>query len=201
MSHIRPTLRRRLSVLFARIASLLLASLVLWATPAPAQEPERQDASPNNSLSDPARSVRARRAEEYSESVERPSRQDPPARVFNDADPATILRAARYVYVRTRSVYFKDTELENELRRHPEFHQMGLLVTRDEASADLVIEVGRKVFTTRFVYTVLDARTRLVLMSGKVSSLGGTAADKIAGEFVRKLLAVRPLDPNIKVIK
>lgn len=199
MSHRPHTLRRRVSVLFARLASLLFASLVVCATHATAQQ--RPDANANNPPGDPAKAVRARRAEEYSESTGRPARQDPPARVFGDADPATILRAARYVHVRTKSVYFKDTELENELRRHTEFHQMGLLVTRDEGAADLVIEVGRKVFTTRFVYTVLDARTRLVLMSGKVSSVGGTAADKIAGEFVRKMLAVRPLDPDVKIIR
>ena len=207
MSLILSNLRRRLSVLFARVASLLLASLIISAVPALAQQQQPQDANVNNVNSPgepaPAKAFRSRRATEYSESAGRPARDDQTtnARVFGDADPATILRAARSVYVRTKSVYFKDTELENELRRHPEFHQMGLVVTRDEGNADLVVEVGRKVFTTRFVYTVVDPRSRLVLMSGKVSSVGGTAADKIAGELVRKMLALRPLDPSIKVIR
>lgn len=63
-------------------------------------------------------------------------------------DPATILRNAKLIYIRKKSVYFKAPELENELRKRPEFQRWGLAITRNEADADLIIEVGRKVFTT-----------------------------------------------------
>jgi hypothetical protein len=45
--------------------------------------------------------------------------------------------------------------------------------------------VGRKVFTTRFVHTVIDPRTDIVVLTGKLSSLGGTLATKIAKRFYR----------------
>jgi hypothetical protein len=106
-------------------------------------------------------------------------------------DPAVILRNAKLVYVRKKSVYFKAPELENELRKRPEFQRWGMMITRDEAGADLIIEVGRKVFTTRFVYSVIDPRTNIVVTSGKLSSLGGTLSTKIAKRFIEQVQRVR----------
>jgi hypothetical protein len=106
------------------------------------------------------------------------------------ADPATILRNAKVIYVRKESVFFKPAELENELLKRPEFQRWGLLITRTESDADLIIEVGRKVFT-RFVYTVIDRRTNMVVASGKLSSLGGTLSTKIAKRFVENMKRVR----------
>jgi hypothetical protein len=107
-------------------------------------------------------------------------------------DPATILRNAKLIYVRKKSVYFKAPELENELRKRPEFQRWGLAITRNEADADLIIEVGRKVFTTRFIYTVIDPRTDIVVTTGKLSSVGGTLATKIAKRFIEQMQQVRP---------
>ena len=106
-------------------------------------------------------------------------------------DTAAILRAAKLIYVRKKSVYFKAPELENELRKRPEFQRWGLVITRNESDADLIIEVGRKVFTTRFIYTVIDPRTDIVVTSGKLSSLGGTLATKIAKRFIEQMQQVR----------
>jgi hypothetical protein len=106
-------------------------------------------------------------------------------------DPAAILRAAKLIYVRKKSVYFKAPELENELRKRPEFQRWGLVITRNESDADLIIEVGRKVFTTRFIYTVIDPRTDIVVTTGKLSSLGGTLATKIAKRFIEQMQQVR----------
>jgi hypothetical protein len=107
-------------------------------------------------------------------------------------DPATIMRNAKLIYVRKKSVYFKAPELENELRKRPEFQRWGLAITRNEADADLIIEVGRKVFTTRFIYSVIDPRTDIVVTSGKLSSVGGTLATKIAKRFIEQMQQVRP---------
>ncbi len=107
-------------------------------------------------------------------------------------DPATILRNAKLIYIRKKSLYFKAPELENELRKRQEFQRWGLAITRNEADADLIIEVGRKVFTTRFVYTVIDPRTDIVVTSGKLSSVGGTLATKIAKRFIEQMQQVRP---------
>jgi hypothetical protein len=107
-------------------------------------------------------------------------------------DSATILRNAKLIYVRKKSVYFKAQEFENELLKRPEFQRWGMSITRNEADADLIIEVGRKVFTTMFVYTVIDPRTDIIVTSGKLSSLGGTLATKIAKRFIKQVQLVRP---------
>jgi hypothetical protein len=107
-------------------------------------------------------------------------------------DPATIMRNAKLIYIRKKSVYFKAPELENELRKRPEFQRWGLAITRNEADADLIIEVGRKVFTTRFIYSVIDPRTDIIVTSGKLSSVGGTLATKIAKRFIEQMQQVRP---------
>lgn len=108
-------------------------------------------------------------------------------------DPAMILRHARSIYVRQQSIYFKPEELENVLRRRREIQQWQLRITRDEASADLIIEVRRKAFTTKFVFVVLDPRTQTIVGSGRVSSLFGDLESKIASSFVKQLARVRPL--------
>ena len=133
----------------------------------------------NNSNEEPARVVV--RSDQYSDSNAAPI-----------TDPATIMRNAKLIFIRKKSVYFKATELENELRKRPEFQRWGLAITRNEADADLIIEVGRKVFTTRFVFSVLDPRTDILVTSGKLSSLGGTLSTKIAKRFIEQMQRVRP---------
>ena len=105
-------------------------------------------------------------------------------------DPVTILRNAKLIYVRKKTVYIEAPEVENELRKRPEFQRWGLAITRNEVDADLILEVNRKVFT-RFVYSVLDPRTGIVVASGKLSSLGGTLSTKIAKRFIEQMQRVR----------
>lgn len=105
-------------------------------------------------------------------------------------DPATILRNAKLLYIRKESVFFKPSELENELLKRPEFRRWGLVITRTEIDADLIIEVSRKVFT-RFVYSIIDRRTNTVVASGKLSSLGGTLSTKVAKRVIENMKRVR----------
>jgi hypothetical protein len=105
-------------------------------------------------------------------------------------DPATILRNAKLIYIRKKTAFIEPTELENELRKRPEFQRWGLAITRNEADADLIIEVSRKIFT-RFIYTVIDPRTNIVIATGKLSSLGGTLSTKIAKRFIEHMQRVR----------
>ncbi|MFL6231412.1 MAG: hypothetical protein ACJ741_21775 [Pyrinomonadaceae bacterium] len=99
------------------------------------------------------------------------------------------LRSARSIFVRSKSVYFKPSTLEHALIQHDELRQWGLAVTRSEAGADLIIEVGRKVFTTSFVYSVIDPKTQTVVASGRVNSIGGTVEGKITHSLMQKLRA------------
>jgi hypothetical protein len=114
----------------------------------------------------------------------------PQTSVSRPADATTILRNAKVIYIRKESAFFKPAELENELLKRPEFQRWGLVITRNEMDADLIIEVGRKVFT-RFVYSVIDRRTNTLVASGKLSSLGGTLSTKIAKRFVEDMKRVR----------
>jgi hypothetical protein len=110
--------------------------------------------------------------------------------------PDETLRAARTIFIRSKSVYFKPSTLENSLLRRDEFQQWGLAVTRDEADADLIIEVGRKLFTTSFIYSVIDPRGQRVVASGRVNSIGGTVEGKISDSFIKKLRAARQNPPR-----
>lgn len=105
--------------------------------------------------------------------------------------PNEVLRSAQTVFIRSKSVYFKASTLENSLLQQDEFQQWGLVITREESDADLIIEVGRKVFTTSFIYSVIDPRNKRVVASGRVNSIGGTVEGKITGSFMKKLRAVR----------
>ena len=115
--------------------------------------------------------------------------QTSPQTAASHAGPDDALRSARAIFIRTKSVYFKPSTLEHALLQHDELRQWGLSVTRNEADADLIIEVGRKVFTTSFVYSVIVPQTQTVVASGRVNSIGGTVEGKITHSLMNKLRA------------
>jgi mono/diheme cytochrome c family protein len=104
---------------------------------------------------------------------------------------AESLRSAQTILIISRSGYFNPRDLVNELMKKPEVSQMGLTITNDRNGADLVIEVDRLVFTTHFPYVVVDHKNNIVVASGEVNSLFGTAAAKIANAFIKQLRAAR----------
>lgn len=106
-------------------------------------------------------------------------------------DAASILAAARIIYICSRTGFVKSEVIENELLKRAEFHQAGLVITKDLRAADLVMEVRRSNFTTEYPYVVVNPRTRLVVASGKVNSLFGTAAGKIAKGFIKQVQKAR----------
>ena len=116
--------------------------------------------------------------------------QEPQAQAARPT-PNEVLRSAQTIFIRSNSVYFKPSTLENSLLQQEEFQEWGLVITRDESDADLIIEVGRKVFTTSFVYSVLDPRNKRVVASGRVNSIGGTVEGKITSSFMKKLRSAR----------
>ena len=109
-------------------------------------------------------------------------------------DPATVLRRARFVFVRSDSVFVSGGEVEASLLKRKEFKAWGMFVTRDEAQADLVIEITRKPFTRRFTFSVIDPRTSEVVASGKTRSviLGKKIPNKIAEKFANRVKVYRP---------
>lgn len=106
-------------------------------------------------------------------------------------DAASILCKARTILVNSRTGLVKSEVIESALQSRKDFQQSGLLITKDRSTADLTIEVRRSNFTTEYPYVVIDARTRLVVASGKVNSLFGTAAGKIAKGFMQQVEKAR----------
>lgn len=109
------------------------------------------------------------------------------------ADANDLLRSAQRIYISTKSVYFKPATLEQALLDREEFQQWGFVISREESDAELIIEVDRKLFTNRFVYSVIDPKTQRVLLAGKIGSLGGTVEGQIADGFIKRLRRIRPL--------
>lgn len=72
-----------------------------------------------------------------------------------------------------------------------EFNQLGLVLTRNQGDADIILELRHDVLT-KYVYSAVDTRTRTVIAGGKVSSLGGTVAGKVAKRFLKQLAQGHP---------
>jgi hypothetical protein len=94
--------------------------------------------------------------------------------------------ATRRVLVRSKALLVRAAVLEEKLLKRPEFNQLRLVITRDESEADIILEL-RHDLLTKYVFTVVDTRTQTVLAGGKVSSLGGTVAGKVAKRFLKEL--------------
>ena len=92
----------------------------------------------------------------------------------------------RRVFVCSASLLVRGAVVEDKLLKRPEFKQLGFVITRDATEADLILELRHDLFT-KYVFSVVDNKTGLVLTSGKLSSLGGTVAGKVAKRFVQEM--------------
>jgi hypothetical protein len=97
----------------------------------------------------------------------------------------------RKVFVRSKALLVKASVVEDKLMKRSEFAEMGLVLTRDPIDADIILELRHDILT-KYVYSAVDAHTQLVLAGGKVSSLGGTVAGKVAKRFLKQLAQGHP---------
>lgn len=95
------------------------------------------------------------------------------------------------VFVRSKALLVRAAVVENKLLKRAEFNQLGLAITRNEAEADIVLELRHDVLT-KYVYSAVDTKTQTVIAGGKVSSLGGTVAGKVAKRFLKQLAQGHP---------
>lgn len=107
------------------------------------------------------------------------------------ARTVTSPTSQRKVFVRSKALLVKASVVEDKLMKRSEFAQMGLVLTRDEADADIILELRHDILT-KYVYSAVNARTQVVLAGGKVSSLGGTVAGKVAKRFLKQLAQGHP---------
>lgn len=121
----------------------------------------------------------------FSENISRRAR-----RAATVPDAGDVARSARFIYVNSQSALVTSEDIENKLRQHPDFRRLGLIVTRQPADADLILEVRRSVFT-KFVFTAIEPETLVLVASAKLSSLGGTVDGKVAKLFMKQLVSAR----------
>lgn len=103
----------------------------------------------------------------------------------------TTTTMQRKVFVRSKALLVKASVVEDKLMKRAEFAQMGLVLTRDPIDADIILELRHDILT-KYVYSAVDAHTQVVLAGGKVSSLGGTVAGKVAKRFLKQLAQGHP---------
>jgi hypothetical protein len=100
------------------------------------------------------------------------------------------LRNAKVIFVRSHSILVGQSVIESKLRKRKEFQQLGIMITRDPDAADLILEVKHDILT-KYVFTAIDPWTNIVVASGKLSSLGGTVAGKVAKRFMKQVMKAR----------
>jgi len=107
---------------------------------------------------------------------------------------ATSERSAptpRKVFVRSEALLVRAAVVEDKLMKRAEFNQLGLVLTRNEGDADIILELRHDVLT-KYVYSAVETKTQTVIAGGKVSSLGGTVAGKVAKRFLKQLAQGHP---------
>ncbi len=125
------------------------------------------------------------KVEPFGENIARRAR-----RAETTKNPVEVLRTAQYIYVRSLSAFVTSEDIENKLRKNADFQRYGMVITRMEADADIVLEVRRSILT-KFVFTAVDPSNLIVGASGKLSSLGGTVDGKVASLFMKQVVAAR----------
>jgi hypothetical protein len=114
-----------------------------------------------------------------------------PASVAN-ADPDELVRRARSMSIYSSTQFFDAQALENALSRDAEFQKLSVVLVRDSTAADLLLRVERPLFSFDFTYRLEDARSSVVVGTGKVIAVDGVrAAPLVAKEIVKRLRAAK----------
>jgi hypothetical protein len=109
-----------------------------------------------------------------------------------DSDPKQILKNARTIYIRSKTLFLTVDTLDRALALDKDWPKLGLTIVQDQRVADLLIEIDRPLFTYIHTFVIADKRTSIVLGSGKVTAFDGTiASDGIAKDIVKIFSAVR----------
>ncbi|HZS09722.1 MAG TPA: hypothetical protein VFD58_33155 [Blastocatellia bacterium] len=111
--------------------------------------------------------------------------------VPRELGPYAALSAASRILIVPKSAYFNPEALERELLKRSEFKRWGMVVVRDRKEADLLAEVTRKKWTTRFTIRLIDPVNNHVLAAEEASSLGGEIEPKLADRFVKLIKEAR----------
>jgi len=112
----------------------------------------------------------------------------PPAK----PDPAELIRAARTIHVRSKTIYLRPKLLEDELLKQPDFRALGLKLVADAKDADLVVELTLPFLSWTWTYVVTHQASNTQLANGKIMEItAGLASPKLAKDMASRLQALR----------
>ena len=155
---------RSLSIMFL-IAFILLLNTDIFAQEFSESRPRKQSMATNN------------KQEENND-------EDKPL-VESTSD---VIKSVKVIYVRSRSRYVHAEELEEELMKQPMISRWGLVVTREEMKADLIIEVTRKKWSRKYTLSAVDPKTNSVLFAVKAHNTWlSNLHHKLAEKFVERM--------------
>lgn len=109
------------------------------------------------------------------------------------ADPATLLSSGRTIFVASSTKFLKPSQLEDEIRKRPEFKTLGLRIVGDKSLADLEIRLDRtSPISFFYTFSIFNPETGILVTSGKVLTWDGhKAATEMAAEIVKQIQAAR----------
>jgi len=122
---------------------------------------------------------------------QRENRPERSPNYFTELSAAEVMREARLLYIRPKSSWFNKEKLERELLKRKEFGELGLEITRSANLSDLVLEITRKSFTTRFTCSIIEPTTERVVAGTTASSLGGEIEPHLADAIVKQFREAR----------
>jgi hypothetical protein len=109
------------------------------------------------------------------------------------ADPVKALSSVRTIVVASSTKFLKPSQVENEMRKRPEFKTLGLRIVNDKRLADLEIKLDRtSPISFYYTFSVFNPETGILVTSGKVLAWDGhRAATEMANIIVKQIQAAR----------
>ena len=119
----------------------------------------------------------------------------PPAK----PDPAELIRFARTINIRSKTIYLRPKMLEDELLKQPDFQALRLKIVPEAKDADLVVDVTLPFLTWMWTYVVTHQTSNIQIANGKIREItAGTASPKLAKDIAARLQALRTPAPPRK---
>lgn len=172
---------------------VLLAGITLIAVAANAQTNEqninvtiRPSQTVEQRIADEIKATDLRKAAEEKRAAEEAAR-------IAETDPKTLLRKARVIFINSHTEFFAEVELQNALRKRPEFETWQMAIVdgwQKRDVADVAIEIDRPLFTYIFTYKIINRSNGIVLATGKVTAFDGNiAAPMLAKRIIEEMKA------------
>jgi len=112
----------------------------------------------------------------------------PPAK----PDPAELIRAAKTIHVRSKTIFLTPKLLEDELLKQPDFQALRLKFVTEVKDADLVVDVTLPFLTWTWTYVVTHQASNTQLADGKIREItAGLASPKLAKDMAARLQTLR----------